>query len=71
MPTAGEQESHMTTNGNDAGGLGHGYYLEDLSVGMEASYAKKITDEDVLAFAGLSGGVIAPEVLISATSFAE
>ena len=28
-----------------------------LSVGMEASYAKKITNEDVLAFADLSGDV--------------
>jgi hypothetical protein len=46
----------MTTNGNRAGGLGHGYYFEDLSVGMEANYTKKITDKDVLAFAELSGG---------------
>ena len=35
----------MTTNGNK------GYYFEDLAVGMEASYAKKITNDDVLAFA--------------------
>jgi 3-hydroxybutyryl-CoA dehydratase len=47
----------MTHNGNGAGGLGHGYYFEDLSVGMEASYAKTITNDDVLAFAGLSGDV--------------
>ena len=33
------------------------YYFEDLSVGMEASYAKKITNEDILAFAELSGDV--------------
>ena len=39
----------MTTNGNK------GYYFEDLAVGMEASYAKKITNDDVLAFAELSG----------------
>jgi 3-hydroxybutyryl-CoA dehydratase len=45
----------MTENGN--GSLGHGYYFEDLAVGMEASYAKKITNEDVLAFAKLSGDV--------------
>lgn len=37
--------------------LGHGYYLEDLSPGMEASVSKKITDEDVRAFADLSGDV--------------
>jgi 3-hydroxybutyryl-CoA dehydratase len=43
----------MTTKGN--GSLGHGYYFEDLAVGMEASYAKKITNDDVLAFADLSG----------------
>jgi len=47
----------MTHNGNGTGGLGHGYYFEDLSVGMEASYAKKITDDDVLAFAELSGDI--------------
>lgn len=47
----------MTSNGNGASGLGHGYYFEDLSVGMEASYAKTITNDDILAFAGLSGDV--------------
>jgi 3-hydroxybutyryl-CoA dehydratase len=54
--TAGSRENQMTGNGT-GGGLGHGYYFEDLSVGMEASYAKKITNEDVLAFADLSGDV--------------
>ncbi|MGD0531486.1 MAG: MaoC family dehydratase [Methyloceanibacter sp.] len=43
----------MTTNGN--GAASHGYFFEDLAVGMEASYAKKISNEDVLAFADLSG----------------
>jgi 3-hydroxybutyryl-CoA dehydratase len=43
----------MSNNGN--GTMGHGYYFEDLAVGMEASYSKKITNEDVLAFADLSG----------------
>lgn len=33
----------------------HGYYLEDLSVGMSASYAKTITEADVVLFAGISG----------------
>ncbi len=33
----------------------HGYYLEDLEVGMSASYAKTITDADVILFAGISG----------------
>ena len=37
--------------------LGHGYYLEDLSPGMEASVSKTITDQDVAAFADLSGDV--------------
>jgi 3-hydroxybutyryl-CoA dehydratase len=41
----------MSRNGT----LGHGYYFEDLAVGMEASHAKTITNEDVLAFADLSG----------------
>jgi len=47
----------MTRNGNGSAGLGHGYYFEDLSVGMDASYAKRITNEDILAFAELSGDV--------------
>ncbi|OPX56009.1 3-hydroxybutyryl-CoA dehydratase [Oceanospirillum multiglobuliferum] len=33
----------------------HGYYLEDLEVGMCASYAKTITDADVVLFAGVTG----------------
>ena len=33
----------------------HGYYLEDLALGMTALFAKTMTDADVLAFAGLSG----------------
>jgi 3-hydroxybutyryl-CoA dehydratase len=45
----------MTSNGNGAAGVGHGYYFEDLSVGMEATYAKTITNDDVAAFAELSG----------------
>jgi 3-hydroxybutyryl-CoA dehydratase len=50
-------KNHMTKNGNGTSGLGHGYYFEDLAVGMEASVSKKITNEDVLAFADLSGDV--------------
>ncbi|RFA28591.1 acyl dehydratase [Alkalilimnicola ehrlichii] len=33
----------------------HGYYLEDLEVGMSASYAKTISEADVVLFAGISG----------------
>ena len=33
----------------------HGYYLEDLEVGMSDSFAKTITDADVTLFAGISG----------------
>lgn len=33
----------------------HGYYLEDLSVGMSACYGKTITDADVVLFAGVTG----------------
>ncbi len=33
----------------------HGYYLEDLSVGMRAVFAKTMTDADVLMFASVSG----------------
>jgi 3-hydroxybutyryl-CoA dehydratase len=47
----------MTSSANGATRLGHGYYLEELAPGMEASVAKKITNEDVLAFADLSGDI--------------
>ena len=33
----------------------HGYYLEDLRVGMSASHAKTVTETDVVMFAGLTG----------------
>lgn len=33
----------------------HGYYLEDLSTGMTATYAKTVTDADVVLFAGITG----------------
>ena len=45
----------MTTNGN--GTAIQGYFFEDLAVGMEASFSKKISNDDVLTFAGLSGDV--------------
>jgi 3-hydroxybutyryl-CoA dehydratase len=34
---------------------GHGYYLEDLALGMSAGFAKTITDADIVLFAGVSG----------------
>ena len=33
----------------------HGYYLEDLEVGMSESFAKTISEADVYGFAGISG----------------
>ncbi|WP_373084598.1 MaoC family dehydratase [Sneathiella sp.] len=33
----------------------HGYYLEDLTVGMTEVYAKTITEADIVMFAGISG----------------
>ncbi|MEM7113595.1 MAG: MaoC family dehydratase [Chloroflexota bacterium] len=33
----------------------HGYYLEELSVGMEAVYTKTFTEADVLLFRAVSG----------------
>lgn len=35
----------------------HGYYLEDLTVGMTDSYGKTVTDADVVIFAGVSGDI--------------
>jgi len=33
----------------------HGYFLEDLSVGMSEIFAKTITEADIAAYAGVSG----------------
>lgn len=33
----------------------HGYYLEDLTIGMESSYQKTITETDIDAFVALTG----------------
>jgi 3-hydroxybutyryl-CoA dehydratase len=33
----------------------HGYYIEDIEVGMTDSYGKTVTDADVVMFAGISG----------------
>lgn len=33
----------------------HGYYLEDLSVGMTSVFAKTVTEADIVMFAGISG----------------
>ena len=33
----------------------HGYYLEDLQVGMSDSFAKTVTEADVVLFAGITG----------------
>jgi 3-hydroxybutyryl-CoA dehydratase len=33
----------------------HGYYLEDMRVGMTAEYARTVTDADLVLFAGVTG----------------
>ena len=33
----------------------HGYYLEDLSVGMTDIFAKTVSEADIVLFAGISG----------------
>ncbi len=33
----------------------HGYYLEDLEIGMTAIYARTVTDADIVLFSGISG----------------
>ncbi len=34
---------------------GEGYFFEDLKAGMEATYVRRVTDEDIRAFAAVSG----------------
>lgn len=33
----------------------NGYYFEDLKVGMTATFAKTVTEADIVGFAGISG----------------
>ena len=40
---------------NTRGNGGHGYFFEDLALGMEASHRKTITASDIETFADLSG----------------
>jgi 3-hydroxybutyryl-CoA dehydratase len=35
----------------------NGYYFEDISVGMTASFGKTLTEADVVMFAGISGDI--------------
>jgi len=35
----------------------HGYYYEDLEVGMTDIYGKTVTDADIVLFAGISGDI--------------
>jgi len=35
----------------------HGYYLEDLSIGMIATCVKTMTEEDLVRFAEISGDI--------------
>jgi 3-hydroxybutyryl-CoA dehydratase len=35
----------------------HGYYFEDLEVGMSDSFGKTVTETDVVLFAGVSGDI--------------
>ena len=35
----------------------HGHYIEDLSPGMAASFAKTVTESDIVLFAGISGDI--------------
>lgn len=45
----GRQRGVMSSN------VQNGYYFEDLQLGMEASYVRRVTESDVHTFAALSG----------------
>lgn len=50
----------------------HGYYLQDLSIGMQSSYEKTIRAEDIDAFAAITGDtnpVHLDEVYAASTPF--
>lgn len=46
----------MNAGVSDGGGQ-HGYYFEDLDIGMEASHSRRISAADIDTFAELSGDV--------------
>ena len=50
----------MTTQGDAAAGASNtagaeGYFIEDLTAGMAASFSKTVTEADIVLFAGVSG----------------
>ncbi len=45
----------MTATAPTSGQHQHGYYLEDLSVGMTATFTKKVTEADIRTFADVCG----------------
>ncbi len=46
--------SAQTAKNTDIAAL-HGYYLEDLKIGMTAEFSKKVTEADIQVFADVSG----------------
>ena len=46
--------NQISPSSGQQGGL-DGYFLEDLQLGMTASYARTVTEADVILFAGVSG----------------
>ena len=46
--------NQISPSSGQPGGL-DGYFLEDLQPGMTASYARTVTEADVILFAGVSG----------------
>jgi 3-hydroxybutyryl-CoA dehydratase len=46
--------NQISPSSGQSGGL-DGYFLEDLQPGMTASYARTVTEADVILFAGVSG----------------
>jgi 3-hydroxybutyryl-CoA dehydratase len=57
-PTEAGKENQV--NGSTSSGDNDdlmGYYIEDLSVGMTAVFAKTVTEADIVLFAGISGDI--------------
>jgi 3-hydroxybutyryl-CoA dehydratase len=57
MHSAGATENKPTNGASTDNDDLMGHYIEDLSVGMTAVFAKTVTEADIVLFAGISGDI--------------
>jgi len=57
MQSAGKTDKKPANGASSAYDDLMGYFVEDLSVGMSAVFAKTVTEADIVLFAGISGDI--------------